>query len=65
VNPVVTAFSRLTANWQSLSSIKLTPSAGAQGFDDLVWDGRAEVTREPIVRHGTACGERVFFRLKA
>lgn len=63
-NPIETAFARLTHEWRRLSDIKLSPSAGAQGFDDLVTAGRAEVKREPITRGGIACGERTFFRLK-
>lgn len=62
-SPIETAFERLTQDWRPLSEMKLHPRAGAQGFDDLVWEGRAEVKREPIIRHGICCGENTFYRL--
>ncbi len=56
------AHARLTDEWRMLSAIKLSPSSGDFGFRDLVWLGMAEEKREPIVRAGILCGERIYFR---
>lgn len=67
MNPIEKARSRLTADWQPLSAIKLHPSAGAQGFADLVWAGVAECKRldiTPLVNNSITRGQRTFYRLK-
>jgi hypothetical protein len=64
-NTMTLALSRLTNDWQALSKIKLTPSAGARGFADLVWEGRAEVKRVPVSRGGRAVGEVSYYRIRA
>lgn len=53
---------RLTNEWQSLGSLKINPTDGAYGYQDLVWMGYAEERRTPITRNGIACGETIEYR---
>ncbi len=57
--PAEQALARLTADWQPLSKIKLHCNAGAKGFAELVWAGKAQARYD---RSGRA-GERIFYRL--
>jgi hypothetical protein len=64
--PQDTALKVLTAEWQSLPSLRqlagFTPDRGAWGFDDLVVAGLAEVKRTPIIIGRKSYGERTWFR---
>jgi len=57
--PAQQALARLTNDWQPLSKIKLHCNAGAKGFAELVWAGKAQARYD---RQGRA-GERIFYRL--
>lgn len=60
VTPAEAAKAKLTPHWQPLARIKLSPTAGNEGFRDLVKSGEADVRFDPKAKDG----ERIQYRLR-